>query len=193
MPTKQARLNKAKPVVKRKHVRTRPLTTEALAKALAPLVTKAPSPLNLLFPGQPNYTGPKDGYFSMLHHRVLFEKADQRGVMDRVNYVKNQKPFHELAVRLKNIVYLGDCPAVRIMGKLDKTRTALADLANKMAREKNSDQVNSPYHELVDLGYQVANALSMVRDASTDAVLKYLEQVLPDHDWNRQRSIINGT
>mgnify|MGYP003393028010 CR=1 FL=1 len=63
---------------------------------------------NQLFPGRPNYTGPKTGMFGLLHHRKLCEYSHD--VMERVEYVKREKPEHEIAIRLHNMIYLGSCP-----------------------------------------------------------------------------------
>ena len=70
---------------------------------------------NKLFPGRPNYTGPTKGWFGLLHHSVLIEES--HNVMERVEYVKNNKPEREIAVRLHNMIYIDhavcDAPAKR--------------------------------------------------------------------------------
>ena len=65
--------------------------------------------INKLFPGRPNYSGPKTGMFGLLHHEVLCESSHD--VMERVTYVKVTKPKNEVKIRLHNMIYLGDCPA----------------------------------------------------------------------------------
>ena len=59
---------------------------------------------NTLFPGRPNYTGPTKGYFGLLHHDQLFEWSDN--VLERVAYVKKNKPIAEQAIRLHNMIYI---------------------------------------------------------------------------------------
>ena len=59
---------------------------------------------NELFPGRPDYVGPTKGYFAFLHHRELFEKS--HNVMERVAYVKQYKPDHEIPTRLHNMIFL---------------------------------------------------------------------------------------
>ena len=54
--------------------------------------------MNELFPGRPDYVGPTKGYFAFLHHEQLFEKSHD--VMERVAYVKRDKPDHEIPTRL---------------------------------------------------------------------------------------------
>lgn len=62
---------------------------------------------NKLFPGRPNYTGPKSGPFGLLHHSELWESSHD--VTERVDYVQREKPEHERAIRLHNMIYLGGC------------------------------------------------------------------------------------
>ena len=59
---------------------------------------------NKIFPGRDNYTGPKSGFFGLLHHDQVYEKSDN--VMERVVYVKENKPQKEIAIRLYNMIYL---------------------------------------------------------------------------------------
>jgi len=64
---------------------------------------------NTIFPGRPDYTGPTTGFFGLLHHNILFEPSDD--VMERVTYVRSEKPFGEKVTRLHNMIFLGDCTA----------------------------------------------------------------------------------
>ena len=73
--------------------------------------------MNTLFPGRPNYTGPTIGYFGLLHHDRLFEES--HNVMERVSYVKSCKPAAEISIRLRSMIYLGDCEAVAKRAPLD--------------------------------------------------------------------------
>jgi hypothetical protein len=80
---------------------------------------------NTLFPGRPDYTGPTTGLFGLLHHEVLFESSHD--VRERVQYVKDNKPPNEVAVRLHNMIYLGDRVARRdtLRADYDAKRDAL--------------------------------------------------------------------
>lgn len=64
---------------------------------------------NALFPGRPGYTGPTSGDFGLLHHDVLAESSHD--VIERVTYVRREKPANEVAIRLHNMIFLGGCPA----------------------------------------------------------------------------------
>ena len=65
--------------------------------------------MNTLFPGRPDYTGPASGVFGLLHHETLVETSHD--VNERIAYVKRAKPKHEVAIRLYNMIYLGNCKA----------------------------------------------------------------------------------
>ena len=64
---------------------------------------------NVLFPGREAYEGPTNGIFGLLHHEQLWESSHD--VMERVEYVKESKPAHEVSIRLHNMIYLGGCEA----------------------------------------------------------------------------------
>ena len=81
---------------------------------------------NTLFPGRPDYVGPASGWFAMLHHDSDFVEWS-KDVMERVEYVQSRKPANEIAVRLHNMIYVGDCPAVaEICAIGDDQRRAIA-------------------------------------------------------------------
>ena len=73
---------------------------------------------NRLYPGKPNYRGPKSGYFTLLHHwGPLVEWSDN--VMERVEYIKSNKAAHEIPVRLRHIVFV---PQPKALQKADADR-----------------------------------------------------------------------
>jgi len=59
---------------------------------------------NTLFPGLPNYTGPTVGFFALLHHSDLFEWSHD--VNERVSYVKDNKGWSEIPIRLAHMAHL---------------------------------------------------------------------------------------
>jgi hypothetical protein len=63
-----------------------------------------PRKTNKLFPGLPNYIGPKRGMFGLLHHDTAIKYSHD--VTERVEYVKKNKCQHELATRLRAMVYI---------------------------------------------------------------------------------------
>ena len=81
--------------------------------------------MNTLFPGRPDYTGPYEGRFGLLHHDRLCEES--HNVMERVENVKRTKPKHEIVCRLHNMIYLGGCDAVAKRDQLDADYRAKRD------------------------------------------------------------------
>ena len=61
---------------------------------------------NTLFPGRDNYVGPTKGWFGFLHHQQLCEESHD--VNERIVYVRRNKPKNEIAIRLHNMIYLGE-------------------------------------------------------------------------------------
>ena len=59
---------------------------------------------NRRFPGLPHYTGPRRGIFGLLHHDQAIEYSYD--VMERVKFVNCKKSKHELATRLRAMVYV---------------------------------------------------------------------------------------
>ena len=82
---------------------------------------------NTIFPGRPDYTGPISGLFGLLHHDQLYEMSHD--VMERVVYIRRDKPKDEVAARLHNMIYIGGCAAAAKRTALDADykakRTAL--------------------------------------------------------------------
>jgi uncharacterized protein with PIN domain len=60
---------------------------------------------NDLYPGLPDYVGPTKGWFTLLHHAAEpYEYSDD--VIERITYIKENKPQNEVAIRLRHIVYV---------------------------------------------------------------------------------------
>lgn len=165
MATKQARPHTAKPVVKRKHVRTRPLE----------------APRNTLFPGRDNYTGPNTGYFAMLHHTQLFESTESfsDGVRERIRYVRGNKPRKEINVRLSNMMYIGGCSAIGLLEKLERVKKAsgerhpaagsiLSDATTRLTWDQRS---------------VLSSAISEYKTLIVPRVLAYIAEHNPKHAW----------
>ena len=120
--------------------------------------------MNKLFPGRPDYTGPTKGIFGLLHHEALVE--DSHDVMERVAYVKREKPKHEVAIRLYNMIYLGGCNAALLRATLD------ADYKAKRAP--------------LDADYKA-------KRAPLDAeILAYIKTHIPDCAWDGKELNFNG-
>lgn len=66
---------------------------------------KVATKTNRLFPGRKGYRGSRVGWFAMVHHDDLFEWSGD--IMRRVDFIKSDKPEHEVQTRLNNLLYLG--------------------------------------------------------------------------------------
>jgi hypothetical protein len=130
-----------------------------------------PEPKNLLFPGRPNYKGPTEGLFGMLHHRQLFEYSDD--VMTRVRYVRFNKPAHERPVRLRNMIYLGGLPAGRVAAEIIQNTAG-----NYWAvRQRQAWD----------------NARTAALKALRPDILEYIRAKMPDTAWDTKNGVIKGT
>ena len=136
-------------------------------------MTATSKPLNTLFPGRPDYTGPTTGVFSLLHHQELVETSHD--VMERVAYVKRTKAQREVATRLHNIMYLGSCNAALLCAALDadyevKLAPLDADYEAKRAPldadyKAKRAQLDADYKAKRDLLYADYKAKHAPRDA----------------------------
>ena len=135
---------------------------------------------NKLFPGRPNYTGPTRGWFGLLHHSLLFEESHD--VMERVKYVKGNKPDKEIAIRLHNMIYISpavcDVPAKR--DALDDDYWAKRDAlyADYKAKRAPLDADYWAKRAPLDDDYWAK------RDALDAEILSYIKKHIPDCAWN---------
>jgi len=158
--------------------------------------------VNTLFPGRPNYTGPITGWFGLLHHEELCETSHD--VMERVAYVKANKPKHEVAIRLHNMIYLGDVGAdywakrAPLYADYEAKRDALyadynakrdalyADCwAKRDALYADCWAKRVPLDEDYEAKLAALDADYQAKLASLDAkVLIYIKKHIPDCAWN---------
>ena len=118
--------------------------------------------MNDLFPGRPDYVGPTKGYFAFLHHKQLFESSHD--VMERVAYVKREKPGHEIQTRLHNMIYLPFMTDELYADYEAKLAPLYADYAAKLA------SLRADYE---------AKLASLYVD-----ILTFVRQHIPDCAWN---------
>lgn len=130
---------------------------------------------NLLFPGRPNYKGPPRGYFSFLHHQQMFEETKANAyVMQRVKYVRDNKPDHEKKRRLHQMMYLGGCEVVRAMEKLKRVSLLLYPFGYEVRR---------PIDQAVD----------HLKAKMRPLVLEYIKTHIPDVVWDEEQMTIFPT
>src|SRR3990167_7776958 len=142
--------------------------------------------MNTLFPGRPDYTGPYEGWFGLLHHDRLCEES--HNVMERVEYVKCTKPEHEIVCRLHNMIYLGGCDAVAKRDQLDADYRAKRDQLDADYRAKR-DQLDADYEakrDQLDADYRAK------RDQIDAEILGYIRRRIPDCPWDG-RELVFGS
>ena len=147
--------------------------------------------MNLLFPGRPDYQGPTKGFFGLLHHDKLFEHS--HNVLKRVEYVKNEKPKNKIAIRLHNMIYLGDDYNSKLKSLDDNYYAKLKSFQNDYNSKLKSldddydaklksldDDYDAKLKPLDDDYYAKLKPLD-------DKVLKYIKQHIPNCAWNENR------
>ena len=147
---------------------------------------------NLLFPGRPDYAGPTEGFFGLLHHDTLCEPS--RNVLERVAHVRENKSSSEIPVRLHNMIYLGGCEAaiesVAYQADYEAKHAALyADYAAKHAPlyadyEAKHAPLYADYeakHAALYADYEAKHALFDIK------ILAYIREHIPDCAWDAKR------
>ena len=154
---------------------------------------------NTLFPGRRNYTGPKSGPFSLLHHGKLWEWSHD--VTERTDYIRREKLKHERATRLYNIMHLGGCAAFKDKAYAARDKAYAAWIKACAARDKAyaaRDKADAAWikacaaRDKADAAWIKACAARDKADAAwvkahpnADAeILAYITTHIPDCAWN---------
>ena len=151
--------------------------------------------MNELFPGRPDYVGPPKGYFAFLHHEQLFEKSHD--VMERVAYVKREKPDHEIPTRLHNMIYLPFMTDALCADYKAKRDTLYADYEAKRAT-LDADYAAKRTTLYADYAAKLAPLYAdyeakrttlcadykAKRDTLDADILAFVRQHIPDCAWN---------
>lgn len=147
--------------------------------------TKKAPPPNTLFPGRENYTGPNTGWFAMLHHTQLFENTDgfTDGVKERIEYVREHKPRHEVKVRLDNMMYIGDCPEIRKLHLLVEVKKA-----GEGMHPEARDSIGRQMQRLsMETRLKLNDVIGAFTEIISPAVLAYVKKHNPTHAWRTLR------
>jgi len=161
---------------------------------------------NKLFPGRPNYTGPTAGLFAFLHHCTLYEYSDN--VIERINYVKSQKPKDEIELRLHHMLYLDSSDT--LIGKAysfeERYRQKRVQLDNEYEHEcarldsdfqfrgynydywRQRNTLNAVYRQRVN---KLDDDYWRRRALFEKVVLDYINRHIPEHRWNGERIVFD--
>ncbi len=124
---------------------------------------------NTLYPGRPNYEGPTEGIFGLVHHDVLFEASED--IMERVDFIREHKPKDEVKTRLHCLVYL---PPERLPINLVEAGKAYVEA------EKAYDGARKAY-----IGAR--KAYIEARKARYEAVEDLIKELVPDCPWDGKK------
>ncbi len=137
--------------------------------------------VNLLYPGRPNYEGPVQGFFGLLHHSIIAEWSDN--VMERVDYVKNYKSKNEVEIRLWNMCYLSEerLPKefVEAWKTLEEARTLHYEAYKTWEKAANTyDKVWKTWGEVQE-----------VLQTFSPLLLPLIKELVPNTAWNGQELV----
>ena len=138
---------------------------------------------NKRYPGKPNYTGPKHGYFALLHHLGPIVEWSNN-VMERTWYINRYKPEHERAIRLSHIVYVPPSMVPDAVRKArDKYRKASAEYFKARFKPDDAD-----YRSKRERFLMAQETWEMTEDnwrrSDGKKLLAYLKRHVKDCRWN---------
>lgn len=128
---------------------------------------------NTRYPGRPDYTGPKEGFFGFIHHDQLLEYS--RNIDERLDYIDRFKPGHQRAWRRHCMVYLGDVLPEKLI-KVGSARIKTEDAYNKA-----EDAYNKAW-----------DAYNKARHTYAPEVLAILTKLVPDHTWDEKELVFDN-
>mgnify|MGYP001589184721 CR=1 FL=1 len=145
--------------------------------------------VNTLFPGRPNYTGPTQGLFGLIHHNVLYEYSNN--IIERVEYIKVNKPSNEAATRLWCLVYID--PIGQEWSKADAEWIRARAEWNKAYAEWNKADAewNKARGERSKARAEWSRA-DAEWSRHTPAILAHILTIIPDLPWNGQELVFEA-
>ncbi len=161
---------------------------------------------NLLYPGRPNYEGPVQGFFGLLHHSLLAEWSHD--VMERVEYVKRWKFENEVEIRLWNMCYLSEerlpkefVEAWRTWEEVKNTHRKAGKTYEEAGKTyweawKTYDEAVKTYLEAEKAYLKAEKACREARytyykilQSSSPLLLALIKELVPDTAWNGQELV----
>ncbi len=139
---------------------------------------------NTRYPGRPGYTGPRSGYFTLIHHGRIVEYSHD--IFERVAYIRTQKALSERACRLHCIVYVrpSELPAEVAKAGAD-LKKAYTTLERARAEYYNVGvSVLIPWRRADNNLGLVSFLYRKILRQHKEAVVALLTKYVPDHTWN---------
>ncbi len=140
---------------------------------------------NLLYPGRPNYKGPTEGFFGLLHHDTLAEWS--HNVMERVEYVKKAKPKNEVEIRLWNMCYLSEERLPKEFAGAGKTYGEAWKTYEKA--DKTYEKADKTYLEAEKACGEAINTYYKTLITFSPHLLNLIKELVPDTAWNGQELV----
>ncbi len=148
---------------------------------------------NLLYPGRPNYEGPVQGLFGLLHHDTLVEWSHD--VMERVEYVKREKPKNEVKIRLWNMCYLDKERLPKEIVEAEKTW----EEAEKTWEEAKKtwtkawetwEEAEKTFGEAEKTSDEACNTYYEILQSLSPQLLTLIKELVPDTAWNGEELVL---
>ena len=133
---------------------------------------------NTLYPGRPKYEGPTEGIFGLVHHDMLFEPSHD--IMERVDYIKINKPKGEIKTRLHCLVYL---PPERLPINRDEAWKAYVEAWKAYVEAWKA------YDEAGKARDEAGKARDEAWKACTPEVEELIKELVPDCPWDGERLV----
>ncbi len=149
-------------------------------------------PQNLLYPGRPNYEGPIQGFFGLLHHSVIAEWS--HNVMERVEYVKRYKAENEVEIRLWHMCYLSEERLPKEFVEAWKTCVEARKnylKAGKTYREagKTYREAGKTYREAEKACGEAVKTYYKTLKTFSPHLLNLIKELVPDTTWNGEELV----
>ena len=150
---------------------------------------------NTLYPGRPNYTGPTEGIFGLVHHDTLAEPSAD--IMERVKYIRKKKHSSEIKTRLHCLVWL---PPQRLSSTLWKVHMTERE-AYKAKQEgygvwqkiglssEDRTEAYQAWRETDIIWQKTVIAWQKVYRASTPEIWALIQELVPDCPWNGEELV----
>jgi len=141
--------------------------------------------MNTLFPGRADYTGPTAGLFGFLHHEIIMEFSHD--VMQRVRYIKRNKPTKEIKIRLNNMIYLGGSVAATKYTRLYDDYVAKYAMLYNDYVAKNS----MLYDDYVVKNARLYADYRAKFNQTNSKILAYIKIHIPDCAWDGESLVFS--
>ena len=133
--------------------------------------------------------GPQSGYFTLLHHKgPLVEESNN--LMERIDYILQEKPEQEHLLRLRHIWPVSETANKawdEAVARANKARDEAVAPAYK-ARDEAVARANKARDEAVALAYKARDeAVALAYKARDEAVARAYKEIvalIPDCTWN---------